>query len=505
MYLPDESYFGLKGKCPECGHKFELHPVASEITDVEEPPKGQAPESAAVKASSASAVSSEDSDWPPSFEDSLDPNSPAHDDDDEPVNFEAWDGEEETFNGPNPFQLEQIESRRSLPIPEEFDEEDAEDEYAVSGMWGDGEEEPPSLPLSPTLSSRLPAEEPPSVDPQFTWTAHSDQFMTARDGSARSSAGTTAARDSSSRSETTGHFELTESALSAPVGYIAKLGRWCRRKPIVAALLAASAVSLVLGAAFFAPFAIDAYFAALDAKAQIDAAKNGTLSEDTMAPAQAAVKEQEDAERQRLAALKPFWPESPEACLSPDGTQAATWGPDGVVTLWDVETGISKHTFAPAKEPRPLVYRVLFNAEGSRLLTLSDDNIARVWDPLRNQFQHELPHESTIRHAAFCPIENSSEGAEEALPGICTLTDRNDLAIWDAETGTLLHSERDIGEVLTLSGTGTFALLVRDSKLVLFNVSRASAMKEWPLPESSRFPKSKGRLDGLFAPNMKGD
>ncbi len=183
--------------------------------------------------------------------------------------------------------------------------------------------------------------------------------------------------------------------------------------------------------------------------------------------------------------LKQLWLDARDACLSPNGTQVATLGPDGVVRLWDVKTGVTENTFAPAKEPKPLVYRVLFNADGSRLLTLSDDNIARVWHPSRNQIELELPHESTVRHAAFCQLEYESDAKKEIVPGVCTITEANELTIWDAETGQRLPQPSQPGDVVALSPTGMHALIARDSNLVLFDVIHANSLKEWPLPESS--------------------
>ncbi len=188
MYLPNESFFGLNGRCPECGHKFELYPIASEITDIEQPPRDQLPEATTSSNPPANAFSTKPSDWPPAFEDSLDPSSKAQDDDDESVNLDSWEGEEGTFNGPNPFELEQADGKKPDP-PEEFEEE-VEAEFSVSGLWNSPDE--PSAPIPPSQPvNRLPLEEKPGTDPQYTWTGQSEQSTAARNGSGRSFASRT--------------------------------------------------------------------------------------------------------------------------------------------------------------------------------------------------------------------------------------------------------------------------------------------------------------------------
>jgi hypothetical protein len=52
---------------------------------------------------------------------------------------------------------------------------------------------------------------------------------------------------------------------------------------------------------------------------------------------------------------------------------------------------------------------VLFNSAGTRLLTLSEDNVARVWHPSRREPLWELTHPSTVR-------DNYIEVAAGVLP-----------------------------------------------------------------------------------------
>jgi hypothetical protein len=154
MFLPNESFFGLKGKCPECGHKFELYPLAAEVTDIQDP---RSP--AASDPSRAPAAPSDGTpDRPPDFEASLDPASPPPDTDDEFLNVEFWEGEEESLSGANPFHLEQPPGSKSVSPPEPFGELEPESQDSAGGGWN-----PSGWPSSgspgPSPYNRLPVED----------------------------------------------------------------------------------------------------------------------------------------------------------------------------------------------------------------------------------------------------------------------------------------------------------------------------------------------------------
>ncbi|RRD49944.1 WD40 repeat domain-containing protein [Arachnia propionica] len=60
----------------------------------------------------------------------------------------------------------------------------------------------------------------------------------------------------------------------------------------------------------------------------------------------------------------------------PTGTVAATGGSDGTVNIWDLASGRRLHRI-PAHDSD--VHHVEFNADGSRLLSIADDDTAHIW------------------------------------------------------------------------------------------------------------------------------
>jgi WD40 repeat protein len=111
------------------------------------------------------------------------------------------------------------------------------------------------------------------------------------------------------------------------------------------------------------------------------------------------------------------------AC-SPDGTRILTAGRNGIVQVWNAETG------RPISPPIPVggLWTVTFSPDGGRVLTGGEDQTARVWDAQTGEpVTPPMRHQSRVADASFSAdgrfvVTGSVEGGR----------------VWDAATGRLL-------------------------------------------------------------------
>ena len=182
----------------------------------------------------------------------------------------------------------------------------------------------------------------------------------------------------------------------------------------------------------------------------------------------------EDALRQavtRLQLLKTFQIGSPArtVAVSFDGNSIAAGTETGTAPLWDTATG---RRLATIREPSAgglgssnfsiagnSITSVSYSADGTRLLTASDDTNARIWDVATGRAQQVLVASNTLNDAAFSP-----SGTE-----VVTASDDGTIVIWNAATGSKVMTLREPGgsavmsavfgpsgtEVLTASDDGT--------------------------------------------------
>jgi WD40 repeat protein len=112
--------------------------------------------------------------------------------------------------------------------------------------------------------------------------------------------------------------------------------------------------------------------------------------------------------------------------VTPDGRLASATTNDGVVRLWDLETGKIKRTF---KANRSEVYCVRFSPDGGRLLTEGDDGTVCLWDVKtgKEHCRFDMGKEVTLAFA-FAP-----DGRR------LLLGEGGGVRLFDAETGKELH------------------------------------------------------------------
>jgi WD40 repeat protein len=99
------------------------------------------------------------------------------------------------------------------------------------------------------------------------------------------------------------------------------------------------------------------------------------------------------------------------AAFSPDGKFVATGCLDGSIWIWDTGKIDKNGRVHPPQVfarhvggSKPRVNSVVFNGDGSRLLSTSDDNTAKIWDVHTGELLLSFEqHENIVVHGAFSP------------------------------------------------------------------------------------------------------
>jgi eukaryotic-like serine/threonine-protein kinase len=111
-----------------------------------------------------------------------------------------------------------------------------------------------------------------------------------------------------------------------------------------------------------------------------------------------------------------------DVVFSPDGATLASAGQDGTVRLWDVATHASLGVFRGHTDR---VYRLAFRADGSSLASASEDRTVRLWDLRSHEASRILAHGSVVYGLTFSP--DSSR--------LATACADNTIRLWDLSAG----------------------------------------------------------------------
>ena len=98
------------------------------------------------------------------------------------------------------------------------------------------------------------------------------------------------------------------------------------------------------------------------------------------------------------------------AALSPDGTRVVTASADNTARVWDARTG--QPVGAPLQHVGA-VSAAAFSADGTRVVTASDDNTARVWDARTGQ-----PVGAPLQHAECRHVGGVQRGRDARGDGV---------------------------------------------------------------------------------------
>ncbi|HUK08431.1 MAG TPA: WD40 repeat domain-containing protein [Stellaceae bacterium] len=89
------------------------------------------------------------------------------------------------------------------------------------------------------------------------------------------------------------------------------------------------------------------------------------------------------------------------AAFSPDGTRIVTASEDNTARLWDAASG---KEIAALRGHENIVRSAVFSPDGTRIVTASDDKTARLWDAASGKEIAVLRgHEGGVESAAFSP------------------------------------------------------------------------------------------------------
>ena len=140
----------------------------------------------------------------------------------------------------------------------------------------------------------------------------------------------------------------------------------------------------------------------------------------------------------------------------PDGSRVVTASDDNTAKIWDTETGKLLHTLSGHTY---WVYAASWSPNGSRIATASDDGTARIWDAKTGFILHTLRgHNREVLTVSWSPD----------CSRVSTTSRDNTAKIWDTETGNLIHTlnghtswvyaaswSPDGSRVVTVSGDNT--------------------------------------------------
>jgi WD40 repeat protein len=177
--------------------------------------------------------------------------------------------------------------------------------------------------------------------------------------------------------------------------------------------------------------------------------------------------------------------------LTPDGTRLAGGTQDGTIRVWDAETGA---TLAVLRGHEGEVTCVAFSVDGNRLVSSAGDGTARIWD---TAFGAELsclriPDPglwSKTWHDDCPPSEDHAFSAVAfAQDGrhILTLSDGDRLRLWDPITGECKNARQGITDLQAIANGAAWVVFLRGEMLEVEDGRTGTVVARTPIPRTPR-------------------
>ena len=131
----------------------------------------------------------------------------------------------------------------------------------------------------------------------------------------------------------------------------------------------------------------------------------------------------------------PYWTNIRSANFNATGSKIVTTSNDNTARIWDASSGELLHTLEGHTGD---VMSANFNATGSKIVTVSVDWKAKIWDVKTGKLLHTLPRLRRRGGHITSAIFNPRGTQIVTTPFDCELCS-NVVKIWDVKTGKLLH------------------------------------------------------------------